>query len=239
MKKIVAGLMLTFASMSSFADLCTIITKDPRYAVASYVRNQTACRTTTHAGASNIGAQVARIGAIIVVASAVSYLIEQNQKAKTEEILSDDYKTLSCSKSGGWHPSVKPTTYEFLVGKEHAINKGTGNIYSKSSNGVYERGNFTSYKLDLHNMTVTGNGLMGNADLTCMIMQEVRNGEVGEEFLIVAKWEDSNTDTFKVFAQSSAKAIDMVKEKFANSHTKVVDVYYNLAADPKTAIAFQ
>ena len=87
MKKIVAGLMLAVCGLSANANvLCNIVTKDPRYHVTSYVRSQTACVTTTHAGASAVGTQILRLGALWLVVKGIEYLVEQKREnALTEQ----------------------------------------------------------------------------------------------------------------------------------------------------------
>jgi hypothetical protein len=171
MKKTLVGLILALGGISAHANvLCNIITKDPRYNVSSYVRSQTACVNTTYANASGIGTQVARLGTLVLVASAISYLTEQNYNSKVEAILSGNYKILNCIRN-------RDESYEFLVGKEYAINRGTSNTYTRTADGVYERGMFTSYKLDTNTMTVSGNGLMGNAGMNCQVKEEINNGE--------------------------------------------------------------
>jgi hypothetical protein len=233
MKKIVAGLILALGSISANANvLCNVVTKDPRYHVSSYVRSQTACVTTTHAGASSAGAQLARLGLVVGLFMTVEFLADQYVKSTVEEIVNADYKIVSCN--------IKHKEYNFLVGKERMVNKETTKVYKKASEGIYKSSNLANFQLNVNAMEFSGSSWTeGTLYSKCYIKEETRNGVVGQEFLIVTKWEDSNTDTFKVFAKSSAQAIDMVKEKFANSSTKVVDVYYNLMAVSKTAIDFQ
>ena len=85
MKKIVAGLILALGSISANANvLCNIVTKDPRYHVSSYVRSQTACVTTTHAGASGSAMKAlgttATILAVVVAGVKIAQYIDNNKE---------------------------------------------------------------------------------------------------------------------------------------------------------------
>jgi hypothetical protein len=234
MRKIVIGLFFAIFSVNSHAVLCEIITKDPRYNVASYFRNQTACRTTNYANATSIGSQIARVGTLFLVISALEYISRKNFDSKVESILSNNYKTVQCS-----FPYKGKQYVEFLVGDEYAILKGSEASFAKKDSGVYEIGNFSSYKLDMNKMNFLGNGLNGNINAGCYVQQEVRNGEVGNEFLITVEWEDKNKDTFKVFTQGLTQAIDIVKVRFKESHTKAESIYFDIKVNPLDAIEFQ
>lgn len=170
MKKLVFGLILIFSCLSARADLCLILTKDPRFAVSSYIRNQTACRTTSQVGLGSLGSQLARLGTIMIVASAISYLVDQNNRLKVEKIISDDYQTLSCQD--------RSRTVKFLVGKESAINQDSGKIYDRIQDGVFRAGMFTSYQLNVNTMSITGSGGDGPANFKCSVIQQIKNGQI-------------------------------------------------------------
>ena len=80
MKKALIGLALATAGFSAHANvLCEIITKSPRYDVASYVRSQTACVTTTQ-----VGANLLKATSVIIVLTAITYLIEEQNKKNSQ-----------------------------------------------------------------------------------------------------------------------------------------------------------
>ena len=175
MKKLVISLGFVAATISSASAnvLCEIITKDPRYNVSSYVRSQTACRTTSYASSSGIGSAVVKLGALYLVASALTYMAHHSTNQRMiEDILSDDYKTLDC-----FSPS-RQLNYKFLVGKNYAINENSTANYTKTSDGLYERGFNTSYTLDMKKLAVYGNGNAGKADLTCKVLDEVNVAKI-------------------------------------------------------------
>lgn len=173
MRKFFAAMLIAVAGSANANVLCEIITKDPRYHVATYIRSQTACVTTRQVGS----AEVAQFGKFLVAATAVVYLTHLYKQSQIEEILAGDYKTMTCRRGTIWDRE----TFEFLVGERIAVNRNTGNAYDHTGNGVYERGMWTSYKLDMNNQTVRGNGLMGSVDLTCQITADVRRSLISDE----------------------------------------------------------
>ena len=72
MKKLMLLSALMFFSYIPKAEavLCVVQTSDPRYNVASYVRNQTSCKTTQYANPASIS------GKLIVTLIAVNLLIK-------------------------------------------------------------------------------------------------------------------------------------------------------------------
>jgi hypothetical protein len=85
MKKALIGLALATAGFSAHANvLCNIITKSPRYDVASYVRSQTACVTTTHAAGASAGS-AAGIGPLIVGLAVYGLIQGQMFKKQIED----------------------------------------------------------------------------------------------------------------------------------------------------------
>jgi len=192
MKKVLTATILAVSCVSSYADLCTIITKDPRYSVASFVRNQTACVTTTQAGVS-----AAKLGPIILTAAALFYLSERMETSAKEElveILSNDYKIVACgdpdAKQSIWD---KAQYIEFLVGKNIAkwrIKSSTDSMTSyvdknmrfmrydnKNHDGVYQHSGFSTMALNMNTLKYGGNSIGGSQHLSCKVLEEVQSGD--------------------------------------------------------------
>jgi len=91
-------LSLMFATGIANANvLCNVITKDPRYNVGSYVRSQTACRTTTHAGISGLGPQLLRLGALGILVSIIASAAKNHQQEEINISSSTNYIVPSSS----------------------------------------------------------------------------------------------------------------------------------------------
>jgi hypothetical protein len=85
MKKIVAGLILVLTGVSAQAELCVIDPTSSVYHVDTYIRNQSRCVTTAHAGGT--AGMIARASTMIAVFSVLTYVIEENRpepECKTE-----------------------------------------------------------------------------------------------------------------------------------------------------------
>lgn len=171
MKKFFAATLMAIACNANANVLCEIITKDPRYNVSSYFRTQTACVTTNHAGTTGIASQVARLGAIIIVVQSLEFLAQkrnENRDRKILEMLTKDYKIVKCDA-----PYQGKKYTQFLVGKDQAIAHGSTVFFNKSEDGIYKVANFSTYKLDLNNMLLTGNGMNGKLNSNCEISESV------------------------------------------------------------------
>ena len=82
MKKILVGLMLSLAPYQVHAVLCVVQTHDPRYHVASYIRNQTSCNTTQYAGVQNLKGLTTTLLAIMLISKFIDYLKTEDQKSE-------------------------------------------------------------------------------------------------------------------------------------------------------------
>jgi hypothetical protein len=84
MKKIVAGLILVLTGVSAQAELCVIDPTSSRYHVDTYIRNQTRCVTTAHAGGS--GSAMKALGttatflAVVVAGVKIAQYIDNNKE---------------------------------------------------------------------------------------------------------------------------------------------------------------
>ncbi len=82
---IIAVLSLYTYTPQAHAVLCLVNTSDPRYKVASYYRNQTSCKNTQYANASDITNRL--LVSIIVVNLLIKFLDHIQNEDKKEEFI--------------------------------------------------------------------------------------------------------------------------------------------------------
>jgi hypothetical protein len=78
-------------SVDANAALCVVQTSDPRYNVASYVRNQTSCKTTQYANSADVtGKLVVAIAAVFLINKFIDYIQSEQKKEEFVNALKAD-----------------------------------------------------------------------------------------------------------------------------------------------------
>lgn len=136
MKFIFVAALMCVANIANANVLCEIVTKDPRYNVASYIRSQTACVTTRNVtGTAGIGPAIAAIGVLRVLTAIV-----EKSNAEAEENRQKDARNAEIADHIGIRCFGYDTAVTFALNDNRAVNLTTGESYTQTSENVYKYG---------------------------------------------------------------------------------------------------
>ena len=163
MKKIVAGLAVALGCVSAQAMVpCVVNPTSPVYHVDTYIRMQTSCVTTAHAGGAGMSASTA---AKILGAAALIILVENITTdialEVREQIIKEDHKVVKCNGKIG--------LVNVVVGKEYAIVRQGTRVekHAMTSPGVYFRMALFPSTLDINTLEYRVFGkVYGTCELT-------------------------------------------------------------------------
>jgi hypothetical protein len=166
MKKIVAGLMVALGCMSAQAMVpCIVNPTSPVYHVDTYIRMQTSCVTTQHAGGAGMGASTAAkvlgVAALIILVENITTDIALEVR---EQIIKDNHKVVKCDGKIG--------RVDVVVGKDYAIVRQGSRVekHSMSEPGVYFRMALFPSTLDINTLEYK---VFGKVYGTCELIQNV------------------------------------------------------------------
>jgi len=134
MKIFLIVLLLVFSYIpKAEAVLCVVQTKDPRYKVASYVRNQTSCKTTQYANPADVtGKLILTILALQILNRVIDHIRSEDRKEEFLTALKNDKdaKVYQCTGS-------KPVDVITANGKAYAGLNGNFLVMDKFSSTAY------------------------------------------------------------------------------------------------------
>ena len=127
MKKLIAIALFSIASQAH-AVLCVVQTSDPRYNVASYIRNQTSCNTTQYAGGPSLTRLAVSIVALGLIVKFIDIISSESKKEEFVNSVTDkNAKVYSCK--GIDVISTENVSYVGIEGKFLELSKSDKAFY--------------------------------------------------------------------------------------------------------------